>query len=960
MQRIVADWAAAYLYVDIPIKATKKSKDPASPLWIEIDVKKMSDLNEMIEGNSSGSPNRVYIIPDRVKFSVPQGVLVDKTGNIRVIFDKDSTGHMEYSFTVQDVLRCQNRAQRNPPTPDIPNIETIDKTSIVLSWALPQPVGVVHSVELQHAIISSTEFKQLSAKMSPSKRTTLKKGEKPVEKEDDGFKWSIEATKRYEYLGIRGHKIDKLQPGSQHIFKIRYKDFMGWSDFSIITSVITTLPDVPTQVRGLKSVAVYPDAVHLEWNRAGSNGSDILYYIVNARSIGDSFVELYRGLDCHYLAVQLFPDNAYSFEVIAVNEIGDSPTSDRFSIKTPPRKNRGAKAVLDDDLQKMADTCVDAWNEYWDNKTMRTFYFNRITGQRTLDRPDILGPLIDYGPESPTKSPDRRRSRNRLESKEIENAESDDKDAVQKPLTEKQKEMIFRKKRYKLLRGIHVQKKRTSELHIDTGDTPSLPFSSKGSVLEMQIRRDNLLYDAFRAFIKCDIENLHKRTRIYFKGEEGIDSGGPSKEFFLLFSENLGNFGDTKGFLRKASANNGFFFSEPSVPQPPPKPSISKLSSQGQQGVSAVFVGAVPAKIREIQLRQQQRLKEEAELLEANNGDTGNGTAVVAAAVSSSKEIISVAATPNCSPTDFAGVLGKLLGKSVYDRQLLNFPLSDALLNAMMGYPEPIATDTQKNSGGGKVETENKSASLASSASNEVKDAAELGTNVHNSPVEEMKRLLLLDAQLHTSLKWMIENDITDVIDQCFCVASKQGQEIPLCRNGIDRVVTERNKFEYVKLRAEYETRYAVEKYVLPFMDAFHEVVPLETIKESGITAAELDAIINGKSSVDVEEIRAYSIYQGGISESHMQVLWFWQVLGSFDQFGRRAFLRFVTGTSKAPLDGYDPPFNITEGVDMLQDSLPRAHTCFNQVVLPPYSSPEMLKERLWFAIENCEGFELS
>ena len=79
-----------------------------------------------------------------------------------------------------------------------------------------------------------------------------------------------------------------------------------------------------------------------------------------------------------------------------------------------------------------------------------------------------------------------------------------------------------------------------------------------------------------------------------------------------------------------------------------------------------------------------------------------------------------------------------------------------------------------------------------------------------------------------------------------------------------------------------------------------------------------------------------------------------------FDDLHQRLFLKFVTGTSRVPLDGYDPPFTLTEGVDMIADSLPRAHTCFNQLVIPCYSSLEVMKARLTFAVEETEGFQLS
>ena len=74
-----------------------------------------------------------------------------------------------------------------------------------------------------------------------------------------------------------------------------------------------------------------------------------------------------------------------------------------------------------------------------------------------------------------------------------------------------------------------------------------------------------------------------------------------------------------------------------------------------------------------------------------------------------------------------------------------------------------------------------------------------------------------------------------------------------------------------------------------------------------------------------------------------------------------------MTGTSKVPLDG----FQALQGSDGLKRfnihksftgsyQLPTAHTCFNQLVLPIYSSFEVCKERITFAINNTEGFGLS
>jgi ubiquitin-protein ligase E3 A len=40
-------------------------------------------------------------------------------------------------------------------------------------------------------------------------------------------------------------------------------------------------------------------------------------------------------------------------------------------------------------------------------------------------------------------------------------------------------------------------------------------------------------------------------------------------------------------------------------------------------------------------------------------------------------------------------------------------------------------------------------------------------------------------------------------------------------------------------------------------------------------------------------------------------------------------------------------------------DRLPTAHTCFNHLLLPPYSTKEVLRQRLECALDNSEGFGL-
>ena len=61
-------------------------------------------------------------------------------------------------------------------------------------------------------------------------------------------------------------------------------------------------------------------------------------------------------------------------------------------------------------------------------------------------------------------------------------------------------------------------------------------------LFRLTIRRDHLLEDAFNKIMSASKKELAKyRLYINFSGEEGLDYGGPSREFFFLLSRQVFN-----------------------------------------------------------------------------------------------------------------------------------------------------------------------------------------------------------------------------------------------------------------------------------------------------------------------------------------------------------------------------------------------------------------------------------
>lgn len=96
-------------------------------------------------------------------------------------------------------------------------------------------------------------------------------------------------------------------------------------------------------------------------------------------------------------------------------------------------------------------------------------------------------------------------------------------------------------------------------------------------------------------------------------------------------------------------------------------------------------------------------------------------------------------------------------------------------------------------------------------------------------------------------------------------------------------------------------------------------------------------------------------------------VKWFWQAVDSYSDERRTKLLQFVTGSSRLPLQGFKalqgstgtsgPRLFTIQLVDACTDNLPKSHTCFNRIDIPPYESYEKLLEKLTQAIEETCGF---
>ncbi|XP_069483153.1 E3 ubiquitin-protein ligase NEDD4-like isoform X9 [Ambystoma mexicanum] len=227
-----------------------------------------------------------------------------------------------------------------------------------------------------------------------------------------------------------------------------------------------------------------------------------------------------------------------------------------------------------------------------------------------------------------------------------------------------------------------------------------------------------------------------------------------------------------------------------------------------------------------------------------------------------------------------------------------------------------------------------------------------------------LKDMESVDSEYYNSLKWILENDPTE-LDLMFCIDEEnfgQTYQVDLKPNGSDLVVTNENKREYIDLVIQWRFVNRVQKQMNAFLEGFTELIPIDLIKI--FDENELELLMCGLGDVDVNDWRQHTIYKNGYCPNHPVIQWYWKAVLLMDAEKRIRLLQFVTGTSRVPMNGFAELYG-SNGPQLFTieqwgspEKLPRAHTCFNRLDLPPYDSFEDLRERLLMAVENAQGFE--
>ncbi|XP_016394058.1 NEDD4-like E3 ubiquitin-protein ligase WWP2 [Sinocyclocheilus rhinocerous] len=191
-----------------------------------------------------------------------------------------------------------------------------------------------------------------------------------------------------------------------------------------------------------------------------------------------------------------------------------------------------------------------------------------------------------------------------------------------------------------------------------------------------------------------------------------------------------------------------------------------------------------------------------------------------------------------------------------------------------------------------------------------------------------LKDLESIDPEFYNSIMWVKENDLEECGVELYFA---QDMEIlgkvtthQLKNDGENELVTQDNKEEYISLLTDWRFTRGVEEQTKAFLDGFNEVVPLEWLRY--FDEKELELMLCGMQEIDLNDWQKNTIY------------------------------RHYTKNTSCCLGSNGPQKFCIDKVGK-ETWLPRSHTCFNRLDLPPYKNQEQLREKLLFAIEETEGF---
>ena len=247
-----------------------------------------------------------------------------------------------------------------------------------------------------------------------------------------------------------------------------------------------------------------------------------------------------------------------------------------------------------------------------------------------------------------------------------------------------------------------------------------------------------------------------------------------------------------------------------------------------------------------------------------------------------------------------------------------------------------------------------------------------LGLKIEDSDYKSIDTLYYESIEMLTTMPQPKFNDeFSDIISLDFTIRTLDGKEVDLIssapRDDDDAdpdlddddklIVNWDNRLEYVSLARNYrknEIYLQLEALKRGFIQGTQE----HSFLFSWFTPIEIQILIEGNQTIDLNILKLHTNYSNCNSDSPI-VTFFWNIMDSFDEDQRRAFLKFTSGSPVLPTLWNQRQFTIfvTQKTPSNYLHLPSAHTCSWRLDIPNYATEELFREKLLLSLAHADSF---
>lgn len=178
--------------------------------------------------------------------------------------------------------------------------------------------------------------------------------------------------------------------------------------------------------------------------------------------------------------------------------------------------------------------------------------------------------------------------------------------------------------------------------------------------------------------------------------------------------------------------------------------------------------------------------------------------------------------------------------------------------------------------------------------------------------------------------------------------------------NLVAKTLTKETKTHFVDEYIQWSFGEKIEDRYRHISEGFNAVIGSSFMVQKMLDAKQLAHIVcGGDAPVDISAIRRHAVAQHWNDSDGEYVDAFWSVLANLPEAAKVQFVIFVTGSDRMPLQGWEELRVKVQKNGTADERLPVAYTCFSLILLPKYSSVDVLRARVLAAIKDSQGFGL-